>query len=261
MAQIQKYGPYGDKEAVQNFSLMLQGSDRITEIKLQIGEYITGISGFAKDSFISQMKIHTTLHPRGHGPYGTDQLKGGYEFKSPMPVPQNDRIVGFFGTAHDNLVSVGVYAEKQSQTVEKLGPFGYQTGHQWSILLEPSENLREIIIKTGAIVDSFTFVTTKTRQKFGGDGGNAEHKITLQSGEFITNVSGWIGEWQGNRCLTKLKLHTNLRVDGYGPFGGGPYTNYLSEFRSQVPSGGRVVGFFGTIHNNYVESIGLYVKQ
>ena len=50
-------------------------------------------------------------------------------------------------------------------------------------------------------------------------------QITLQSGEFITNVSGWIGEWQGNRCLTKLKLHTNLRADGYGPFGGGPYTN------------------------------------
>ncbi|XP_021759041.1 protein GOS9-like [Chenopodium quinoa] len=152
MSQIQRFGPYGDQEAVENFSLKLEGSDRIKEvivragfvvdaigltitsangdsettmfggngglenkIKLQIGEYITGISGIAKDSFISQMRIHTTLHPRGHGPYGNNQLNGGCEFKSPMPLAQNDRFVGLFGTAHENLVSVGLYVEKGCQ--------------------------------------------------------------------------------------------------------------------------------------------------
>lgn len=76
---------------------------------------------------------------------------------------------------------------KQSQSIEKYGPFGYQRGQPWSLLLEPGENLSEIIIRTGAIVDSIAFVTTKpgkfgwtaTHRKFGGDSGNAEHKVTI----------------------------------------------------------------------------------
>ncbi|XP_021753389.1 protein GOS9-like [Chenopodium quinoa] len=148
MAQLQRYGPYGDKEAVENFSYKLEGSDRIKEVivragfvvdaigltvaspngdsdtstfggngglefkvKLKIGEYITGISGKTKDSLISKLRIHTNLNKRGHGPYGNNELKGGCEFNSP-PLSENDRFVGFFGTAHDNLVSIGLYVEK-----------------------------------------------------------------------------------------------------------------------------------------------------
>lgn len=47
------------------------------------------------------------------------------------------------------------------------------------MMLEPCESLCELIIKTGAVVDSITFVTTKCRRKFGGNGGNAEHKVTF----------------------------------------------------------------------------------
>ncbi|KNA10125.1 hypothetical protein SOVF_147310, partial [Spinacia oleracea] len=77
----------------------------------------------------------------------------------------------------------------------------------------------------------------------------------------VTNISGAIGEWHKNVDITKLKIHTNLCKDGYGPYGGGPYTKYLYDFSSEVPSNGRVVGFFGTLENNYVQSIGLYVKK
>ncbi|XP_021859923.1 protein GOS9-like [Spinacia oleracea] len=149
----------------------------------------------------------------------------------------------------------------QSQGVEKYGPYGCQTGQPWSMMLEPCESLCELIIKTGAVVDSITFVTTKCRRKFGGNGGNAEHKVTLQCGEHVTNISGAIGEWHKNVDVTKLKIHTNLCKDGYGPYGGGPYTKYLYDFSSEVPSNGRVVGFFGTLENSYVQSIGLYVKK
>ncbi|KNA15090.1 hypothetical protein SOVF_101390 [Spinacia oleracea] len=149
---------------------------------------------------------------------------------------------------------------KRSESLEERGG-----GERYGL----GENLSEIIIRTGAIVDSIAFVTTKpgkfgwtaTHRKFGGDSGNAEHKITLQCDEYITNISGTIGEWHTNCDLTKLKIHTNLFQDGHGPYGGGPYTDYLSDFCSRVPSSGRVVGFFGTLENNYVESIGLYVKK
>ncbi|XP_021759040.1 uncharacterized protein LOC110723935 isoform X2 [Chenopodium quinoa] len=153
MAQIQRYGPYGDKEAVENFSFQLEGSERIKEvvvragfvvdaigltvaspngdsdtnmfggnggleykIKLKIGEYITGISGKTKDSLISKLRIHTNLHPHGHGLYGTSELNGGCEFKSPMPLAENDHFARFFGTAYDNLVSIGLYVEKVTRT-------------------------------------------------------------------------------------------------------------------------------------------------
>lgn len=86
-------------------------------------------------------------------------------------------------------------------------------------------------------------------------------QIKLKYDEYITNISGSIGKWHQNVDVTKLMIHTNFNQDGYGPYGGGPHTAYLSNFRSQVPSAGRVVGFFGTLHNNYVQSIGLYVNE
>lgn len=71
--------------------------------------------------------------------------------------------------------------------VETYGPFGNQSGVKWSLVLDPNEYITQIILKTGALVDSIVFATTKptafgpvtNRRKFGGDGGPNEFKVVL----------------------------------------------------------------------------------
>ncbi|CAO2835845.1 unnamed protein product [Amaranthus hypochondriacus] len=158
--------------------------------------------------------------------------------------------------------------QNKSKCVEKYGPYGNQSGQQWSMMLEPNEIISEIILRTGAVIDSIAFITAKpsncgcgwtaSHRKFGGNGGNSEYKITLRSGEYITHISGAIGTWEQKREVAKLRIHTNLCPAGYGPYGGGPYTHHYSEFSSPIPSSGRVSGFFGTLDHNYIQSIGIY---
>ncbi|XP_021758639.1 protein GOS9-like isoform X2 [Chenopodium quinoa] len=83
------------------------------KINLQLGENILGISGRYKGSKISQLRIHTDLVPRGHGPYGDDELKDGSDFQSPMPLRDNQEVIGFFGSAQDSVASIGLYVQME----------------------------------------------------------------------------------------------------------------------------------------------------
>uniref|UniRef100_A0A803N0B6 Jacalin-type lectin domain-containing protein n=1 Tax=Chenopodium quinoa TaxID=63459 RepID=A0A803N0B6_CHEQI len=132
----------------------------------------------------------------------------------------------------------------KGRNVEKNGPYGPKDGqHNWSMLLDASETISEVIVKSGSIIDSIAFT-----------------KISLKCGEYITHISGATGKWNNQHLVAKLTVHTNLRPGGYGTYGHGKGTNKVSEFLTLIPSGGRVVGFFGT-HNNYIQSIGVYGKK
>ncbi|WP_408611270.1 jacalin-like lectin [Flavobacterium odoriferum] len=97
---------------------------------------------------------------------------------------------------------------------------------------------------------------------FGGSCGN-ESRIKLQCGEYITQISGTYGnyKYQGNQCvIATMKIHTNLCPSGYGPYGQGCGVESVKCFSSPLPAGGPIVGFLGR-HNNYLESIGIFVKK
>ena len=59
-----------------------------------------------------------------------------------------------------------------------LGPWGYQTGEQWSFKTNHGQGIKQIIVKCGFVIDSITFTDTDGRStKFGGNGGDKTFKV------------------------------------------------------------------------------------
>ncbi|XP_010679899.2 mannose/glucose-specific lectin-like [Beta vulgaris subsp. vulgaris] len=155
----------------------------------------------------------------------------------------------------------------KNQIVAKYGPYGSQLPENYCMILKECEQIKEVIIRSGYIVDALGFVISKpcggTETKmFGGNSGN-ESRIVLKCGEFITQISGTYGnyKYQNNECLIgTLKIHTNLCPSGYGPYGQGNGIDCPRSFSSPAPIRGPIVGFFGR-HNNYLESTGIFVNE
>ncbi|XP_057529508.1 mannose/glucose-specific lectin-like [Amaranthus tricolor] len=153
------------------------------------------------------------------------------------------------------------------QEIVKYGPYGSKLCENFSLKLEGCERIKEVIIRHGFIVDAIGFVIEKPcggsfTKMFGGNLGR-ESRIQLKCGEFITQISGTYGNYknQHNECLiATLKIHTNLNPCGYGPYGEGRDVSNVCNFASPCPPEGPVVGFFGR-HNNYLESLGMFVKK
>ena len=85
-------------------------------------------------------------------------------------------------------------------------------------------------------------------------------QITFQCDEYITHFSGSLGQCDGQRVVAKMKIHTNLRPDGYGSYGNGDHVHNITNFESPPLSDGGVVGLFGT-HSKYLHSIGVYGQK
>ncbi|XP_021724153.1 horcolin-like [Chenopodium quinoa] len=153
--------------------------------------------------------------------------------------------------------------------VEQYGPYGSQLPENYSFQLQEGETFKEVIVRHGFIVDAIGFVVAKPcgvtytfTKMFGGNGG-CETRIVLQHGEKITRISGTYGnyKYQNNECvIATMKIHTNLRPTGYGPFGEGKGIQCPQEFSSPMLLDGPIVGVFGR-HNNYLESVGIFVKK
>ncbi|KNA14922.1 hypothetical protein SOVF_102940 [Spinacia oleracea] len=78
----------------------------------------------------------------------------------------------------------------------------------------------------------------------------------------ITGTSGNYKYQTGNGVLiATLKIHTNLNVNGYGPFGKGIDVQNVEKFsspnKSDVPA---IVGFFGR-NGRYLESAGVMIPK
>ncbi|XP_057529515.1 protein GOS9-like [Amaranthus tricolor] len=159
--------------------------------------------------------------------------------------------------------------KKMAKDLEKHGPYGSSEGEKWCLMLDHGGRISEVIIKSGSVIDSIAFTTIKptdcgcgysaTHTKFGGNGGKP-NLITFQCDEYITHFSGSLGQWDGQRVVAKMKIHTNLRPDGYGSYGNGDHVHNITNFESPPLSDGGVVGLFGT-HSKYLHSIGVYGQK
>lgn len=70
---------------------------------------------------------------------------------------------------------------QQKLKIEKDGPHGSQLAENWDIKFEEFENIKEVIIRHGFVVDAIGFVIAKpcglvTTNMFGGKGGD-ESKV------------------------------------------------------------------------------------
>ncbi|CAO2835858.1 unnamed protein product [Amaranthus hypochondriacus] len=152
------------------------------------------------------------------------------------------------------------------QAIESHGPYGSILRENYRVLLGAGEHITEITIRYGHIVDAIEFVIAKrdgriTNEKFG-DGGGKKSKIVLQDGEYITRISGKYGYDRGRNKeeIASLKIHTNLCMEGYGPYGQGLDVETAYEFSSPILINKRIIGFFGR-HNNVLESIGVLLQK
>ncbi|KNA15091.1 hypothetical protein SOVF_101400 [Spinacia oleracea] len=143
--------------------------------------------------------------------------------------------------------------------LQKYGPYGSKDAEEnFSVQLEDGQEIREIIIRHGFIVDAIGFtISGQGTSMYGGKGGN-ESKIVLKLGEFVTGISGQSGD---TNKISKLRIHTSLNKRGYGPFGYTQLTKNVSNFSSPVEKGSNVVGFFGSALDNNLVSIGVYVEK
>lgn len=146
---------------------------------------------------------------------------------------------------------------------QQFGPYGSDSPKNYSMILEKDERFREVIVRHGFIVDAIGFVisdgTGATSTKiFGGDLGK-EERIPLKIDEFITHISGTYGKYahsDSNAVVATLSIHTNLKRDGYGPYGRG---QLVQNPRNFVSPSSPIVGIFGR-HSNYLESVGVYLS-
>lgn len=88
------------------------------------------------------------------------------------------------------------------------------------------------------------------------------NQIVLQDGEYITRISGKYGYDRGRNQqeIVTLKVHTNLCMEGYGPYGQGLDVETAYEFSSPILINKHIIGFFGR-HNNVLESIGVLLQK
>nr|KAJ0226069.1 hypothetical protein LSAT_V11C100007970 [Lactuca sativa] len=139
-----------------------------------------------------------------------------------------------------------------------LGPWGGSQGEDWVIMPEAGGFLKKITIVHAGVIDRIRFQsdcqTGKTETSiFGGDGGNKTDMILIDyPDEYLTNISGTIGQFGGSTVVMSLCFRTNqIR---YGPYGnsdkGIPF--------SYDGKDGMIVGFYGRA-GKYIDSIGIYV--
>ncbi|CAO2835841.1 unnamed protein product [Amaranthus hypochondriacus] len=130
--EIVKYGPYGSK-LCENFSMKLEGCERIKEVIIRHGFIVDAIGfviekpcggSFTKmfggclgresrnECLIATLKIHTNLNPCGYGAYGQGRdVSNVCSFAS--PCPPGGPVVGFVGRHNNYLESLGMLVEKE----------------------------------------------------------------------------------------------------------------------------------------------------
>ncbi|CAL4898866.1 unnamed protein product [Urochloa decumbens] len=142
--------------------------------------------------------------------------------------------------------------------VHKIGPWGGNGGSAQDITELP-KHLESITIMSGVVIDSIKFSyidqagQKRTAGPWGGPGGSP-HTIDLGATEFVKEMSGTFGTFDGATVITSFKLVTNVRT--FGPWAEEKGT----PFRVPVQSGSGIVGFFARA-GKYLDAVGIHVTK
>ncbi|PUZ67220.1 hypothetical protein GQ55_3G417200 [Panicum hallii var. hallii] len=140
----------------------------------------------------------------------------------------------------------------------KIGPWGGHGGSPKDIA-EPPKHLESITVMCGVVIHSVTFTyIDQTGQKhtagpWGGSDGSP-HKIQLAASEFVKEISGTYGTFDGATVITSLKVITNVQT--FGPWS----TEIGTPFSVPVQKGSGIVGFFARA-GMYLDAIGVHVHH
>lgn len=166
--------------------------------------------------------------------------------------------------SHGNIIEITLHGfcpllKASTSVVKKLGPWGGNGGDEKDVKVnETPKRLVSITVRGGAAIDSiaYSYIDQADQPRnagpWGGQGGNI-YKVDLGPNEFVKQVSGTIGNFNGANVITSLKFETNVKT--HGPFGtesGAPL--------DIPPSKGKVVGFHikGGV---FLDAIGIYEEQ
>ncbi|KAJ3679453.1 hypothetical protein LUZ60_017464 [Juncus effusus] len=140
-----------------------------------------------------------------------------------------------------------------------VGVWGYPVG-TLNVMDSPSVDLRNIVIKSGDIIDSIAFSyvdkatgNTITAGPWGGSGGSV-NKINIDANDYLVTVNGTYGDYYGHTVIQTLTfiMHSGKQ---FGPFGtvqgGTPFT--LPVINKKI------VGFLAYT-GIYVNGIGFYIN-
>lgn len=111
-----------------------------------------------------------------------------------------------------------------------------------------SATVTEIVVRSGAIIDSVAFVYGNITLSHGGKGGT-ERRFKLAEGETITKVAGDIATFSGKQRIKSLTFYT----DKGRSFGSGS----TSGFSYEAKEGSSIVALFGNA-DSYLDNIGFY---
>lgn len=133
------------------------------------------------------------------------------------------------------------------------GPWGGSNGKEWVYM--PESFIKKITIVHAGVIDRIRFQSDGETQTaiFGGNGGNKTDKICIDyPNEYLTAISGTIGEFGGCTVVMSLCFHTNQTR--YGPYGSDDKgTRFSYDGKSGV-----IAGFHGRA-GKYINAIGIYV--
>jgi len=144
----------------------------------------------------------------------------------------------------------------------KIGPWGGNGGDNKDVKKTPKKLLRITVYANSmdsatpsvrgicfsyTSSDGITYDEGPWGTKAGG-----ENKIELKAGEYLTKISGKIGDLWGDTVIKELTFVSN--TNKYGPYGGGGTTS----FDIPVLNNGSIEGLFGRSGDD-LDAIGIYV--
>lgn len=108
--------------------------------------------------------------------------------------------------------------------------------------------ITKLVIRSGNIVDQFTVYYEGSAVSHGGNGGE-ETSICIDSGDYVTEVSGDYGTWFNVTQILTLSFKTK-NGKSFGPYGNEAFEQSRTPFSFKANSGEAVVGFSGSIRTH-----------